>query len=147
MSESQERAKELAREIEQTIQGIKSAEARVKQLGQELTQVLAQARAEAEAALTIVEYPTGRYECKSCGQSTLVTEPTRELPVCDNCGQRNWVGHEPMVTRITPPPPKRFPVGMYTCSNCGGRTVVAMDADEMSPCELCGATEFKPVTG
>lgn len=145
MATSQEQAKVLAREIQETMKTIKMAEARVQQLSQELTQMLAQARAEAEAALTIVEYPTGRYECGSCGHSTLFTEPTRKLPACDNCGNRQWVGHEPTVTKIEAPPPKRFPAGMYGCVACGGRTVVATDMDELSPCDLCGATDFRPI--
>lgn len=146
MTSSQQRAQALAREIQDSMKAIRAAEAKVKQLGRELTQALAQAHAEAESARTIVEYPTGRYECKSCGQSTLVTEPTRELPVCDNCGRCDWVGREPTVTRIEPPPPKRFPTGMYECAVCDGRTVVADDADELSPCELCGANDFRPLS-
>jgi predicted nucleic acid-binding Zn ribbon protein len=145
MPTSQERARALAREIEQSLRDIRAAEARVQQLRRELGLALSAARAESAATLTVVEYPTGRYECRRCGQGTLVTQPTRELPVCDNCGNRDWVGHEPIVTRIEPPPAKRFPIGMYACARCGGRTVVATDADEMSPCELCGASEFSPV--
>lgn len=142
---SRERAKELAREIQDTLRAMKAAEIKVKHLSQELTLALSQARAEAEAALIRVEYPTGRYECKSCGQSTLVTEPTSELAPCDNCGHCNWAGHEPTVTRFEPPPPKKFPTGMYECARCGGRTVVADDTDELSPCELCGASEYRPI--
>jgi|SRR6266566_3973133 len=145
MSSSQERAKALVLEIQEAMRAVKAAEARVKQLSQELTQALAQARVEAEAALTIAEYPAGGYECGSCGHSTLFTEPTRALPACDNCGSRNWVGHEATIMKIEPPPPKRFPAGMYGCVACGGRTAVAMDTDELSPCDLCGATDFKPI--
>lgn len=145
MSTLHERAQTLAREIKDTMKAIKAAEAKIKVLSQELTQVLAQARAEAEAALTVIEYPSGRYECASCGQSTMLTEPVRELPTCDNCGHRNFLGHEPTITKIEPPPPKKFPAGMYECAKCGARTGVVTDTDEMSPCELCGYTDFQSV--
>ena len=145
MSSAQDRAQVLAQEIKNAVREIKSAEARVKRLGKELTRVLAQARAEAEVERTIVEYPTGRYECKRCHHGTLFTEPTRELPACDNCGAREYVGHEPKVTRIVPPPPKRFPAGMYECTHCGGRTALAEDVDELTACDLCGMPKLKPL--
>lgn len=145
MSIAQERAQVLAREIKKAVHDIKAAEARVKRLSEELKRALAQARAEAEIERTIVEYPTGRYECKRCRHSTLFTEPTRELPVCDNCGANEWVGHEPKVTHIKPPPPKRFRAGMYECAHCGGRTALAEDVDELSACDLCGMPKLKPL--
>jgi predicted nucleic acid-binding Zn ribbon protein len=145
MPSSQERAQALAREIKDAMKAMKAAEAKIKELGLELTQALDRARVEAEAARTIVEYPTGRYECSACGHSTLFTEPTSELPACDNCGQRNYVGHEPKITKIEPPAPKKFPAGMYECVACGARTAVGVDTDELSPCDLCDRTEFKPV--
>lgn len=145
MTTAQERAKVLADEIKKTVRAIKAAEAKVRRLGDELKQVLAQARAEAEAARTIVEYPSGRYECAKCRHSTLFTEPTQELPECMNCGSREWTGHEPTITRIEPPPPKRYPAGMYECTKCGVRTAVGEDTDALPPCELCGADALKAV--
>lgn len=145
MASAQERAQALAQEIKKTMQGIKAAELKVKRLGEELKRTLTQARAEAEVERTIIEYPTGRYECKRCGHGTLFTEPTRELPACDNCGAREFVGHEPKITRIVPPPPKKFRAGMYVCGYCGGRTALAMDVDELSACDLCGMDKLEPM--
>ncbi len=145
MPTAQERAQVLADEIKKTLLAIKAAEVKVKQLGDELMQTLAAARVEAEAERTIVEYPTGRYECKKCRHSTLFTEPTEELPACDNCGGREWTGHEPKITKIEPPSPKKYAAGMYECGQCGVRTAVAMDTDELSPCELCGADKLQPL--
>lgn len=146
MASAQERAKLLAAEIQAAMKQIKAAEIRVKQLGEELMQVLTQAKAEAEAARTIIEYPTGRYQCASCGRDTLFTEPTRELPTCDNCGSRKWSGHEPKITKIAPPAPKRYPAGMYECVKCGMRIAVTIDTDQLSPCDVCGAMEQNRLT-
>jgi DNA-directed RNA polymerase subunit RPC12/RpoP len=144
MSAARERAKALAGEIKETMTQIRAAEARVRQLSQELKLALELARGEEEAALTVIEYPSGRYECASCGLNTMFTEATRDLPACENCGHRNYVGHEPVVKRIEAPTPPKFPVGMYECVRCGGRAVVAVESDELSACELCGFADFKP---
>ena len=144
MQAAQEHAKTLAEEFRNAVKQMKAAEARVKQLGAELTQALAQARAEAEAARTIVEYPAGRYECAKCSHVMLFTVPTRELPACDNCGSREWSGHEPRVTTVETPA-KTYAAGMYECTQCGARTALAVDTDELSPCELCGADKLQPV--
>lgn len=141
---AEERAKALATEIKETMRSMKAAELRIEQLSRELTQTLEQVRAEKEAELTVVVYPSGRYECADCGHSTLFTESTRELPECGNCGHRNYVGHEPVVTHIEPPTPKRYPAGMYQCQ-CGARVAIAVDTDDLSPCELCGATELESI--
>ena len=145
MTSAQERAKALASEIKKAVRTMKAAEIRAKQLGDELVHVLAEAKAEAEAERIIVEYPSGRYECKRCRHSTLFTEPTRTLPECDNCGGRDWSGHEPKVMHIKPPAPKRYAAGMYECAQCGVRTALAVDADELSPCDMCGADKLKPL--
>jgi len=145
MPTKQERIEVLTSEIKKAIYAAKAADAKVKQLGDELMRALADVRAEAEAARTIVVYPTGRYECAKCRHSTLFTEPTRTLPACDNCGSREWVGHEPQVTEVAAPAPKKYPAGMYECAKCGIRTAVAVDADDSSPCEICGATELVPL--
>lgn len=146
MPSLQERIEFLTGEMKKAIREAKSAESRAKQMGDELMQLLAQARAEAEAARTIVEYPAGRYECAKCRHSTIFTEPTRALPACENCGSREWGGHQPTVQTIEPPPPKKYPAGMYECPKCGMRTALAIDMDELSPCEVCGSTELKSFT-
>jgi len=145
MTTAQERARLLAAEVQQAIREAKAAEVRVKELGDALMQTLAEAKAEAEVERTIVEYPTGRYECKGCRQSVLFTEPKRVLTPCDNCGSTEYIGAEPIVTKITPPPPKKYPAGMYACAGCGTRVVLAVDMDDVSPCEMCGAVGVKPL--
>lgn len=145
MSSAQERARVLADEIKKAVREIKAAEIRVKRLGEELMRASAEAKAEVAAAQTVVEYPTGRYECAKCRHGMLFTEPTQELPACDNCGSRQWTGHEPTVTTIEPPPPKKYAAGMYECGQCGVRTAVAIDTDELSACELCGADKLEPL--
>ena len=143
MPSAQERAKTLAKEMMKALKESKTAEARARQLSKEVEQALAEARAEAESALTIIEFPSGRYECKSCGHSTLFTEPTQNLPACDNCGHREYVGAEPKITKKKPPPPKKFPAGMYECASCGARVAVVEGSDALSPCDLCGHEKLR----
>jgi len=145
MPSAQERAKTLAQEMRKAIRDAKAAEARARRLGEEVMQALAEAREEAEASSVIVEYPVGRYECKRCGQSTILSRPYRDLPACDNCGSHDYVGAEPKVTRIEPPPPKQYPAGLYECAACGTRVALATDDDELPACDLCGATELRPL--
>lgn len=145
MSSAQERAKALAQEMKRAIMEAKTAEARAKRLGEEVLLALAEAKKEAEAVSTIVEYPIGRYECKQCGAGSIFSQTYRELPACDNCGSREYVGAEPTITKITSPPPKKYSSGMYECAGCRTRIVLAEDTDELSPCDVCGAYKLRAV--
>ena len=100
-------------------------------------------RPEPESVKKIVEYPVGRYECKRCGQGVIFSQAYRELPPCDNCGSREYLGHEPKITVIRPPPPKKYSAGMYQCTVCSTRVAVAEDTDKLSPCDFCGSLELK----
>lgn len=145
MSSAQERARELAREMKKAIMEAKTAEARAKRLGDEVLLALAEARKEMEAASEIIEYPIGRYECKRCGQASIFSQTYRELPACDNCGSTEYLGAEPTITKITPPPPKAHAAGMYECKGCRTRIVLPEDMDELPPCDICGAHKLKAV--
>ena len=138
MPTAQERAKQLAQEMRKAVKEAKEAESRAKRLGDEVMQALAEARAEVELAETAAEYPPGRYECKACRHPVLFMEPTRELTPCENCGSRQFVGHEPRIIKITPPSPKKYPPGMYECAGCGTRIALAEGVDEPTPCDICG---------
>ncbi len=137
MSDAKARAQVIAAEIRKAMQEARAAEARAVTLGKELTKVLAEMH-KANAPRTIVEYPPGRYECAACGQITLMTTPVSELSECENCGSRKFNGPEPKVTVVKPPPPKRFPAGMYQCEACGARTALINDTDEPPACDFCG---------
>jgi predicted nucleic acid-binding Zn ribbon protein len=137
MSDAKALAESIAAEIKKAMKEARVAEARAAALGKELMKVLAQLRKE-NAPRKIVEYPSGRYECKACGQITMMTTPFSELPECDNCGSRDYNGPEPKITVVQPPPPKRFPAGMYQCEACGARTALVNDTDEPPVCDFCG---------
>lgn len=147
MPSAQDRVQLLAQELKKALKEAKAAEARAKQLGEEVVQALAAAKAEAEAASTIIEYPVGRYECKGCHQSTIFSHPYRDLPMCDNCGAREYTGAEPKVIKKVTPPPRKYAAGMYECGACSARVVVPVNTDKLSPCDLCGADKLQPLSG
>lgn len=144
---AQEKAESLAKQVMRAMAESKAAEARAVSLGQKMMKAVAQAKKEARAAekaRNIVEYPSGRYECGQCGHSVLITSATSELPDCDNCGSNKIQGHEPKVTKVAPPPPKKYKAGMYQCDGCETRAAVAVDTNNLPDCDYCGS-RLKPL--
>jgi DNA-directed RNA polymerase subunit RPC12/RpoP len=146
---AQQKAESLAKQVMQAMAESKAAEARAISLGKKMMAAVAQAKKEAkeaaEAASRVVEYPSGRYECGQCGQSVLITNATNKLPACDNCGSNKIKGHEPKVTVIEPPAPKKYAAGMYVCSTCETRAAVAVDTNNLPDCDYCGS-KLKPLS-
>ena len=64
---------------------------------------------------------------------------------CENCGSREYKGHEPEVIEIKPPPPKRYQAGMYQCDSCGARVALAEDTDDLPECDFCAGGKLKPL--
>lgn len=146
MSSAKQKAKALAKQVKLAMKDVKKAEARVAALGEKMMEALALAKAEVVSAQTIVEYPSGRYECARCKQSVLFTESTKQLPECDNCGSTEYTGHKPKITKIKPPPPKRYLAGMYECGTCSARIAVAEDSNDLPECDFCGQLELKSLS-
>lgn len=140
---AQQKAESLAKQVMLAMAESKAAEARAISLGKKMMKAVAQAKNDAKAAEAaardIVEYPSGRYECGQCGHSVLITTATSELPECDNCGSNKIKGHEPKVTRVEPPAPKKYAAGMYQCSTCETRAAVAVDTNHLPDCDYCGS--------
>jgi len=147
----QSKAAKLADQAESTQKVAEAEEAVVIALGDEMSAALEAARVEQEAetqayakANAIKEYPSGRYECARCGHSTLFTEVTRELPMCDNCGAQEYVGHDTII-ELAPPPPSKYQAGMYQCKGCGARIAVAVATDEPPECDFCHDVQLAPL--
>jgi hypothetical protein len=132
MASAKERAQKLSREIREAIRTARTASTRARTAGEEFRKLLVQVQAEAEAARNVVEYPSGRYECNACHQPVIFADTQRELPPCDSCGSsKGYSGPPPRVLDVIPPTPRKFSAGLYECTQC------------LSPCEFCGATEFR----
>ena len=144
MASAKERAQELSQEIREAIRTARAANAHAWKAGAEFKKVLVQVQAEAEAARNVVEYPPGRYECNACHQPVIFSDTQRELPPCDSCGsRRGYSGPPPRVLNVIPDTPRKFSAGLYECTQCHAPVALVEGSDRLSPCEFCGATEFR----
>jgi len=144
MASAKERAQKLAQDLRTATRTARTASARARKAGQDFKKMLVKVAAEAEAARNIVEYPSGRYECKACHQPVIFAETVRELPPCDSCGRNSgYDGPPPRVLEIIEPPPREFSAGLYECTQCRAPLALVEDSDTLGPCEFCGGTEFR----
>jgi Zn finger protein HypA/HybF involved in hydrogenase expression len=134
----------LSQEIRDTTRTARAASARARTAGEEFRNLLVQVHDEAEAARNVVEYPSGRYECNACHQPVIFTETQRVLPPCDSCGRSSgYSGPPPRVLDVTPATPWKFSAGLYECTQCRAPVALVEGSDTLSPCEFCGATEYR----
>lgn len=143
MASAKEQAQKLAKEIRAAVAAARAASARARTAGEEFRRVLVQVQAEAEAARNVVEYPSGRYECKGCHQPVIFATDQRVLPPCDNCGRDiGYDGPPPRVLEVIPETPRNHPAGLYECRQCRAPLALVEGVDAFAPCEFCAATEF-----
>lgn len=144
MASAKERAQLLSQEIRDAIRAARAASTRARTAGEEFRNLLMQVQAEAEAARNAVEYQVGRYECNACHQPVIFTDTQRELPPCDSCGRNSgYSGPPPRVLNVTPAAPWKFSAGLYECKQCRAPVALVEGSDTLSPCEFCGAMEFR----
>lgn len=93
----------------------------------------------------VVEYAVGRYDCRCCGEAVLVTQATHALPTCPRCGSRKYKGQAPKVYRPKAPPPRQYESGMYQCSGCGDRVIIAQATTRLPHCAICGKDKLEPL--
>ena len=133
-----------SQEIRDAMRTARAAGKRARMAGEEFGKLRAQVQAEDEAARNIVEYPSGRYECSACHQPVIFTETQRTLPPCDSCGRNNgYNGPPPRVLNVLPEAPRKFSAGLYECTHCHAPLEHVEGSDTLTPCEFCGATEFR----
>ena len=146
MASAKERAQMLAQQMREAIGAAREATARVRTVGEEFRNMLPLVLAEAEAERNVVEYQPGRYECNACHQPVIFAEAQRVLPACDSCGRSaGYSGPPPRVLNTIPATPRKFPAGLYECTNCRAPVALVESSDSLSPCEFCGSTEFRAV--
>jgi len=144
MASAKERAQILSQEMRDSIRIARAASTRARTAGEEFKNLLVQVQAEAEAERNVVEYQVGRYECNACHQPVIFTETQRVLPPCDTCGRSSgYSGPTPRVLNVTPATPRKFSAGLYECTHCHAPVALVEGSDALSPCEFCGATEFR----
>lgn len=143
MASAKEQAQRLSQEIRSALAAARMAGARARAAGEEFKTLLVQVQAEAEAARNLVEYPSGRYECKGCHQPVIFASDQRVLPPCDSCGRDiGYDGPPPRVLEVIPEAPRKYPAGLYECKQCRAPLALVEGVDAFAPCEFCGATEF-----
>ncbi len=134
----------LSQQMREAIRAARTASARARKAGEDFRELLVQVQAEAEAARNVVEYPGGRYECNACHQPVIFSDTQRELPPCDSCGRSSgYSGPPPRVLDVLPVTPRKFSAGLYECAQCHAPVALVEGSDTLSPCEFCGATEFR----
>lgn len=144
MASAKERAQKLAQEMRDALRMARTASTRARKAGEEFRKQLVHVYAEAEAARNVVEYPSGRYECNACHTPVIFMETQRTFPPCDSCGSnRGFSGPPPRVLEVIPAAPRRFPAGLYECTQCRAPLALVEGSDTLAPCEFCGATEFR----
>jgi len=144
MASAKERAQMLSQEMRDAIRTAHAASTHARSAGEAFKSLLVQVEAEAEAARNVVEYPGGRYECNACHQPVIFTETQRELPPCDSCGRSSgYSGPPTRVLDVIPVTPRKFTAGLYECTHCHAPLALVEGSDMLSPCEFCGATEFR----
>ena len=143
MASAKERAQLLSREIRTALVAARTAITRAHTAGEEFKALLVEVQAEAEAARNVVEYPSGRYECKGCHQPVIFPDTRRELPPCDNCGRSvGYDGPPPRILNVIPEAPRKYPAGLYECKHCHAPLALVEGVGALSPCEFCGTAEF-----
>lgn len=146
MASAKEQAQKLAQEIKGALQAARGAISHARAASAEFKKLLAPMQAEAEAARNVVEYPSGRYECKGCHQPVIFAVDQKVLPPCDACGRDiGYDGPPPRVLQTIPETPRKFPAGLYECRQCRAPLALVEGTDAPAPCEYCGATEFVAV--
>jgi hypothetical protein len=144
MASAKERAQMLSQEMRDAIRAARAASTRARTAGEEFKNLLVEVEAEVEAARNVVEYPSGRYECNACHQPVIFTDTQRVLPPCDSCGRSSgYSGPPPLVLDVIPATPRKFSAGLYECTHCRAPLALVEGNDALSPCEFCGAAEFR----
>ena len=143
MSSAKERAQLLSQEIRAALQAARTAITHAHTAGEEFKALLGQVQAEAEAARNVVEYPSGRYECKGCHQPVIFPDTRSDLPPCDSCGRNiGYDGPPPRILDVIPEAPRKYSAGLYECKHCHAPRALVEGVDALPPCEFCGTTEF-----
>jgi len=143
MASAKNQARKIAKDIQSALKTARAAITRAHDAGAEFRTMLVQVQAEAAAARNLVEYPSGRYECKGCHQPVIFATDQKALPPCESCGRNiGYDGPPPRVLKVIPEPPRNFPAGLYECRQCRAPRALVEGVDVMDSCDYCGASSF-----